>query len=107
MTTDFARGTISRTSSSHFPAISDWFGENPVTFPPGRPRLATSPDFIGSAGPMATIGIREVAFRAASAAVVVTATITSGLSATNSPASSGSFSNLPLAQRCSSTSSLP
>ena len=51
----------------------------PVTFPPGRAREAISPNLTGSATRMMTMGMVLVAFLAACAAGVLTATITSTL----------------------------
>ncbi len=41
-------GSISRNSSTHFPAASEPILDKPVIFPPGRARLATRPVPIGS-----------------------------------------------------------
>jgi hypothetical protein len=46
---------------------SNWKGLKPVTLPPGRARLATSPFSTGSLTAGNTIGIVEVALFAASA----------------------------------------
>src|SRR5262249_19079826 len=62
--------------------------DTPVMFPPGRLRLVTRPVPTGSPD-ITTIGISRVACFAASAQGVYTATITSTLRATNSPASLG------------------
>src|SRR5262249_10506452 len=58
----------------------------PVTLPPGRARLSTSPKPTGSAGRTMTIGMVAVARLAARTAGVVSATMTSGFSATSSVA---------------------
>jgi hypothetical protein len=98
-----ARGAISASSSSHLaemsPAISDW----PVTLPPGRARLATTPEATGSPSGAKTIGIAVVSRIAARVAVVVTAMITSGCIAKSSRASPGSRSRSPPLNRASST----
>ena len=65
----------------------------PVLLPPGRARLSTRPAATGSVTPMKTIGIVAVALRAASAALVVTATRMSGFSRTSSAAKSASRSS--------------
>jgi hypothetical protein len=52
---------------------------SPVILPPGRARLLTSSVPMGSGTTTKTIGIVEVACRAATAASLVTATRTSGL----------------------------
>ena len=73
----------------------------PVTFPPGRARLATSPSFTGYALPAITIGIVDVAALAARAAGVVMVTITSAFARISSAASAGSRSGWPSAHRVS------
>src|SRR3954465_513653 len=60
--------------------------------PPGRARLAPSPSPTGSAPPLKTIGIVEVALFAASAAGGLFATIKSTLRPTRSAANAGSRS---------------
>jgi hypothetical protein len=54
---------------------------NPVTLPPGRARLATSPSAIGSGWSVKTIGIVGVALIDAAIEIVLLATMTSGASA--------------------------
>jgi len=71
----------------------------PVTFPPGRARLAMSPSPSGSPTTAMAMGIVAVAFFAAAAAGVGPATMMSTLSRTNSAASSGRRSNRPSANR--------
>src|SRR6185295_1818744 len=46
--TRLSDGSISRNSSTHFPAASEPILDKPVIFPPGRARLATRPVPIGS-----------------------------------------------------------
>src|SRR5262245_15677653 len=74
---------------------------SPVTFPPGRARLATRPTRTGSSSAVMTIGIVVVAFLAASAAGLLPAKITSTFRRTNSDAKLGNRSTLPSAQRSS------
>jgi hypothetical protein len=57
---------VSLSNSSRLPANASRRGLNPVTFLPGRARLSTSPDAMGSDDtPKKTIGIVLVAFLAA------------------------------------------
>jgi hypothetical protein len=63
----FARGTVWCRSSNRFALSSDAKTLTPVTFPPGRLRLATRPNRTGWLIPAKTIGIVEVAALAASA----------------------------------------
>jgi hypothetical protein len=63
---------------------------NPVMFPPGRARLATSPLPTGSATNVMTMGMMVVASLAAWAAGVDEVTMTSTLSRTRSAAKAGS-----------------
>ena len=73
----------------------------PVTLPPGRARLATSPDPTGSDTAKNTIGMDGVARFAASAAGVAQARIRSTRLRANSFAKAGNASKLPSAQRTS------
>jgi acetyl-CoA C-acetyltransferase len=73
----------------------------PVTFPSGRAWLAARPRPIGSTDDAATIGMLAVACFAATAAVELPTTITSGLSRTTSSASVGSRVRSPSAYRYS------
>jgi hypothetical protein len=59
------RAAASFRSSSRFPLISASRSELPVTFPPGRARFGRSPLPTGSAAPIITIGIVDVARSAA------------------------------------------
>ena len=68
----------------------------PVTFPPGRARLVTSSSATGSAMATATIGIVPVSCLAGRAAVVLNATMISGLRLTNSAASSAKLIRTPI-----------
>lgn len=63
--------------------------ESPVTFPPGRARLATRPWPTGSATPIITMGIVPLAAFAAITAGAGAATSTSTSSRTSSAASAG------------------
>src|SRR5262249_16988964 len=84
-------GSNSCISSSRFGATS-WFRlVTPVTLPPGRFRLATSPTSTGSAPVAKTIGISRVAaFAATAEAMPPAATSTVTRSRTKPAASSGS-----------------
>ena len=97
-------GTASRRSASRFPPSSGP-GEmvNPVTFAPGRARLATSFCRIRKsvvAAPI-TIGVVVVASFAAVAAGPPSVMMTSTLRATSSAASAASLSVRPFAARTS------
>jgi hypothetical protein len=64
-------GTLSLSNSRYLPTISGpAMRVNPVTFFPGRARLATSPLSTGSKTATVTMGIVPVAFLAARAAAV-------------------------------------
>ncbi len=76
-----AEGIISRMSWTFFPPSSEATPATPVTFPPGRARLATSPVSMGLPAGAMTIGIAVVAAFAARAAGVNWATIARGLGA--------------------------
>ncbi len=67
----------------------------PVALPPGCARLAASPDPTGSEMPRKTIGIVEVARRAARAVGVAHATMTSTLLCKTSEMRPGSCANEP------------
>jgi hypothetical protein len=73
----------------------------PVALPPGCARLAASPDPTGSETPKKTIGIVEVARRAARAEGVDQATMTSTLLCKTSEMRPGSCANEPFGQRTS------
>src|SRR5262249_16271551 len=75
---------------------------SPLPFPPGTDSLPTRPSPTGSLATM-TIGVVWVAFLAASAADVPTATRTFTLRPTSSATSSGIRSKRPSAERSSST----
>ena len=92
----------SMSSSTRFPLNSGVRRLNPVTFPPGRAKLATRPALTGSPTATITIGMVLVAAFAARLAGVAAATITSTRSRTSSATSSGSRSCRPSAQRGSS-----
>src|SRR5215472_4711773 len=72
-------GTTSRRSSTRLPARSACWLERPVALPVGRSKLGTRPVLTGSLTLANTIGITEVACRAASVAGVPTVTMTSAL----------------------------
>src|SRR5262245_48246626 len=94
-----AFGNTSRTTSRSLEPNSGLLEETPVTFPPGRARLATSPVPTGSPTGAMTIGISCVAFFAAIADGVSEATMMSTLARTRSVASSGSRFASPSAER--------
>jgi hypothetical protein len=73
-------GVISRASSNCLPRRPSKVSMMPVTLPPGRLRLATSPSPIGSIKNGQTIGVVGIACFAASAAADTAATTTSGAS---------------------------
>src|SRR5262249_1424588 len=67
---------------SIFPKIENSMSENPVTLRPGRARLSTAPDAIGSLVNATTIGIERVNFVRIGMTRSPTTTMTSGFSAT-------------------------
>ena len=75
--------------------------ERPVTFPPGRARLATTPAATGSVEVAITMGIVLVAFFAANGVGPPETTIRSTLRRTRSAARSGSRPGFPSANRYS------
>ncbi len=85
--------------------VSCWL--RPVTLPPGRAKLATSPACTGSVALIMTIGIVVVARLAASAGAWEEATITSTFCRTRSAAISAKRSRRPSAQRYSMRTFLP
>src|SRR5262245_59911911 len=94
-------GINSRESSSRLPATSAAWFDDPVTFPPGRARLATKPVLTGSPADANTIGMTDVACFAARTDAVPQVTITSTFSRTNSAAISARRSLRPSAHRYS------
>jgi hypothetical protein len=99
-------GTTAVSSSSRLAAKSWDIMLRPVTFPPGRARLATSPSATGSAKTVKTTGIVAVACLAARVpGPAVTSTSTG--SRTSSAASAGSRSYCPSAKRYSKTMCFP
>ena len=94
-----AAGNMSRMSSMHLPDSSAVIPAIPVTFPPGRARLATSPVPTGSPASAITMGISRVACLAARVGGVNQVTITSTLRRTNSAARSGTRLASPSADR--------
>jgi hypothetical protein len=99
-------GNMSRMSSTDLPNSSAAIKDTPVMFPPGRLRLGTKPVPSGSPDIM-TIGISLVAFCAASAQGVYTATMTSTLRVTNSAARLGRRSSFSSADRNSKSRFCP
>jgi hypothetical protein len=93
--TCFMAGTISRNNSTSLPLRSGLIGVTPVTFLPGRARLATNPVPTRSEILTPTMGIVEVAFPAAIRAGVDHATMTSTLARTSSATTPEFCSNGP------------
>ena len=79
-------GTISLSSSSHFPLKLYSNVIKPVALPPGRDRLSTKPEPTGSGTSTNTIGTVRVARSNCCVAGAPVAKITSGLSVANSAA---------------------
>ena len=102
-TTRESPGTTSLRSSKRLPTRSGCIEVSPVTFPPGRARLATNPAPTGSMAVGMTIGIVWVACLAAIAAGVVITRMRSTLSRTISAANSGKRSAWPSENRRSKT----
>jgi len=101
-------GTISRRNSTYFSAIfGSGFHVNPVMFAPRRARVAMYRRRTGSDEYTMTMGTLEVTRLTASTTGLLVATMTSGLSRTSSPASSGSLSYLAAANRHSTVISRP
>src|SRR5260370_1119277 len=100
-------GTASWRSWTRLALSSAKLTPSPVTFPPGRARLATSPVATGSAAWSSTMGIVPVAALAVSVDCVAVVTITSTFSATSSAASSGRRSGRPPAPRNSIRTARP
>src|SRR4029077_18572667 len=73
--------------------------DSPVTLPPGRAKLATTPVSTGSPAVANTIGITDVACFAARTGGVLCVRMTSTFSRTNSAANSAKRSLRPSAQR--------
>jgi hypothetical protein len=73
--------------ASHLLVMPSSYCNRPVRLPPGRDKLATKPETIGSATPAKTIGIVLVSGCMAAVAGVDCVMITSGCSATSSLAS--------------------
>jgi hypothetical protein len=96
----FALGSISRSSSNRFAASTEANWLTPVRLPPGRLKLATTPNSTGSTPVAKTIGIVAVAALAASAVTdPPVAAITGTLRLTSSAAKAGNRSYRPSAQR--------
>ena len=82
-----ALGESSLRSSSHLALNSGPKLVKPVIFPPGRARLATKPDPIGSETNVMTIGTAPAAFLAAQVGLVPAVRMTSTLSRMSSSTS--------------------
>ena len=93
--------------STSFPTSEKSTMVKPVILPPGRATLAMIPCATGSFTSTNTTGIVEVARFIACAEVVLLATITSGLAATNSAAMSRVRSKLPPDHRMSTLTFRP
>jgi hypothetical protein len=89
-TTRVRLGIASLRSCSRLALSSASIIDSPVTFPPGWDRFATKPNPTGSATMAITMGMVDVARRAAWVAGVVSATITSTFLSTRSAANCGS-----------------
>ena len=100
-------GTISFNSSRRLPLKSGVICDKPVTFPPGRARLVTSPVATGSPAATITTGMSAATFLAACVSAVTVVTMISTFCRTRSSARSGSRSSLPSAYRRSITRFLP
>jgi hypothetical protein len=96
-------GSASLSSSTRLGTSSGPRKVNPVIFPPGRARLATSPSPTGSPMTGVTMGTVVVACCAARAAGVFPATMRSTLRRTSSVARVGNRSSFPSAARYSMT----
>src|SRR5262245_58991379 len=90
-------GTASFNRLRRLALSSGLLSVTPVTFPPGRAKLATRPTIIGSETPAKTSGTVLVAFRAARDPGVEYTKMTSDLSRTRSAASSGRRPYVPSA----------
>src|SRR6516225_6547585 len=78
------RGAISLSSSNHLPPSEPSKAWKPVTFPPGRARLATKPLPTGSETVAKTMGMVRVCCRSAAVVGVTDERIRSGCRATSS-----------------------
>src|SRR5262249_10120802 len=92
-------GTTSLNNCRRLAVSSGARNANPVTFPPGRARLDTSPSATASPRAKATMGIVVVACRAARAAAVLGAMITSTSRPTSSTANGAKRAGWPCASR--------
>ena len=104
--TRFKPGASALSRSSHFPLMLYSNAVNPVVLPPGRARLLTNPAPTGSTTIPNTIGTLLVTRCSAATAGLAEARMTSGASATNSPAYRGK-SAASTAQRMSVRTLLP
>ena len=100
-------GEACLSSSSHLPPISGSKVLKPVMLAPGRDRLSTMPEAIGSALGAMMIGIVVVAFFAARIAGVARATMRSTLRCTRSAAIAAARARSPSAQWYSSVMVCP
>ena len=107
MATRDARGSNCLRSSSRFPASSLCIDVTPVTFPPGRARLATSPNSTGSEPDAVTIGIELVSCLAASVASLLAVTMISTLASISSAARLGRRPTCPFPHRGSKMTFCP
>jgi hypothetical protein len=97
----FARGSISSASSICCAAKSSDVSNMPVTWPPGRARLAAKPKLTGSVNEAPTIGIAPGARFTSRMPAVVPVMMMSGLSRTNSWKSVGRRATAPSPYRAS------
>jgi hypothetical protein len=91
----------SRSNSIRFPAVSGACPDNPVTFPPGRAKLATIPEPTGSPAVAKTMGMLDVACFAANVGTVLWVRMRSNFDLTSSAAISANRSLRPSAHRYS------
>ncbi len=102
-----SRGSALFMISSRLALSSGMKNDEPVTFPPGRGRLATTPLSTGVPTIVITTGISVVVCFAARAAGVPWVTMMSTLRRISSAANTGSRSYLPSAHRSSRVTFLP
>src|SRR5207249_3760498 len=93
-----AEGVTSLRSSTYFWLRPGTRFVRPVTFPPGRARLATTPSATGSGTRVMTMGIVDVARFAATVSRVAVVTRTSTWDLTSSATRPGRRSGLPSAE---------
>ena len=95
------RGAICFSSSTHLPAMLNSQAMNPVTLPPGRAKLSTTPAPTGSTPRVNTMGMTRVACSKGDRVEFPPARMTSGARAANSAACLRSSAASELAQRVS------